>query len=150
MPAGAAYEYQIVKAATLGYTGYGYIYAGINAPLTDNRGKVFLVVDNSPAANLSNELTRLQSDLAGAGWTVVRRDVSRTDTPANVKNLITNVYQADPANVKAVFLFGHVTILRSGSLNVDGHQARPMPPIRITATWTPRGTIRAFCLRTWN
>ncbi|HYR45020.1 MAG TPA: fibronectin type III domain-containing protein, partial [Terriglobia bacterium] len=32
---GATYEYQIVKAATLGYTGYGYIYSGVNAALTD-------------------------------------------------------------------------------------------------------------------
>src|SRR2546430_2370837 len=44
--AGSAYEYQIVKAASLGYTGYGYIYAGVNASLSDNRGKVVLVVDN--------------------------------------------------------------------------------------------------------
>src|SRR5689334_14738370 len=33
---GATYEYSIVKAATLGYTGYGYIFSGINAPLTEN------------------------------------------------------------------------------------------------------------------
>src|ERR1041384_1851201 len=31
---GTAYEYQIVKS-TSQYTGYGYIYAGINAPLND-------------------------------------------------------------------------------------------------------------------
>ena len=30
--AGAAYEYAIVKAASLGYFGYGYIFAGIQAP----------------------------------------------------------------------------------------------------------------------
>src|SRR5436190_2015927 len=34
---GGAYEYKIIKHATLGYTGYGYIYAGINAPLIENR-----------------------------------------------------------------------------------------------------------------
>ena len=124
---GGTYEYQIVKSATAGYTGYGYIYSGIDAPLVDNRGKIVLVVDNSFTASLSNELVRLQSDLAGDGWTVLRRDVSRNDTPANVKAQITAAYQADPANVKAVFLFGHVPILHSGSLNVDGHQARPMP-----------------------
>src|ERR1051326_1515809 len=41
---GAAYEYQIIKQATLGYTGYGYIFAGINASLIENRGTVELVV----------------------------------------------------------------------------------------------------------
>ena len=30
---GTTYEYSIIKAATLGYTGYGYIFSGINAPL---------------------------------------------------------------------------------------------------------------------
>src|SRR3954463_13191179 len=81
---GSSYEYKIVKAATGGYSGYGYIYAGINAPLVDSRGKVILVVDNSFSGSLSNELATMQSDLAGDGWTVVRRDVSRNDTPANV------------------------------------------------------------------
>ena len=40
----AAYEYQIIKH-TAYYTGYGYIYAGINAPLADFRGTVMLVVE---------------------------------------------------------------------------------------------------------
>ena len=125
--AGGAYEYQIVKAASLGYAGYGYIYAGINAPLVEDRGKIILVVDNTYAANLSAELLALQMDLAGDGWTVIRRDVSRSDTPDKVKAIIVNDYQSDPARVRAVFLFGRVPVLRSGSLNVDGHQARPMP-----------------------
>ena len=85
--AGTAYEYQIVKAMS-GYTGYGYIYTGINVPLVDNRGKVILVVDSTVAGSLSSELTRLEKDLVGDGWIVVRRDVSRTDTAANVKNVI--------------------------------------------------------------
>jgi Big-like domain-containing protein len=124
---GAAYEYQIVKAATLGYTGFGYIYAGIQVPLDEKRGKVVLVVDSSVAGALSSELNRLRNDLVGDGWAVVRRDVGRSDSPANVRNIIISEYNADPGNVNAVFLFGHVPIYRSGSLNVDGHQARPMP-----------------------
>ena len=56
---GGTYEYQIVKAASLGYTGYGYIYAGIEAPLVDNLGKVILVVDSSQAGPLASELARL-------------------------------------------------------------------------------------------
>ncbi|MBI4664028.1 MAG: glycoside hydrolase family 9 protein [Verrucomicrobia bacterium] len=124
---GTAYEYQIVKLTSLGYTGYGYIVAGIQAPLVDSRGKVVLVVDNTYAANLVTELARLEQDLAADGWTVLRRDVARTASPATVKGLIKTEYNADPANVKAVFLFGRVPVVRSGNLNVDGHQARPMP-----------------------
>src|SRR5438105_9495286 len=84
---GAGYEYQIVKT-TSQYSGYGYIYAGINVPLTENRGKLLLVVDNTYTANLSNELALLQQDMVGDGWMVTRIDVSRDDSVVNVKNLI--------------------------------------------------------------
>lgn len=124
---GGAYEYQVVKAASRGYTGYGYIYAGIQAPFTENRGKVILVVDASVAGPLSTELARLKNDLVGDGWTVARRDVGRGDSPGNVRNVIINEYNSDPGRTKTVFLFGHVPILRSGGLNVDGHQSRQMP-----------------------
>src|SRR6185503_3639869 len=36
-------------------------------------------------------------------------------------NLIKADYSADPANVKSVFLFGHVPVPYSGQLNPDGH-----------------------------
>src|SRR2546429_5103076 len=85
--AGTAYEYAIVKNAS-GYNGYGYIESGINVPLVDNRGKVILVVDNTYASQLGTELNRLQQDLAGDGWTVLRHDVGRNDSVVSVKNLI--------------------------------------------------------------
>src|SRR2546426_672862 len=117
---GTAYEYQIVKAAS-GYNGYGYILTGINVPLVENRGKLILVVENTSASQLSAELNRLQQDLAGDGWTVIRHDVGRNDSVLNVKNLIKADYNADSTNVKAVFLFGHVPVPYSGLLNPDGH-----------------------------
>ena len=117
---GTAYEYQIVKAAS-GYTGYGYILTGINVPLVENRGKLVLIVDSTHASQLGAELNRLQQDLTGDGWTVIRHDVGRSDSVANVKNLIKADYNADPSNVKAVFLFGHVPVPYSGLLNPDGH-----------------------------
>src|SRR5712691_7949751 len=118
--AGTAYEYQIIKT-TSPYTGYGYIYAGINVPLTENRGKLLLVVDNTYAANLTNELAVLQQDIIGDGWTITRLDVSRNDSVINIKNLIKAQYNADPAHVKAVFLFGHVPVPYSGNIVPDGH-----------------------------
>ena len=124
---GSTYEYKIVKAATLGYTGYGYIFTGINAALTEARGTLLLIVATNSTAGLDFELARLQSDLIGDGWQVLRHDVSSNDSPASVRGLIATDYHADPANVNSVFLFGHVPILQSGNLNYDGHQARPMP-----------------------
>src|SRR5437899_5009041 len=110
---GNTYEYQIVKNAARGYTGYGYIYSGINAPLTENRGKLVLIVESNATAPLAFELGRLQSDLVGDGWQVIRHDVSSNQSPTSVKNLIVADYQADPANVQATLLFGHVPILYS-------------------------------------
>ena len=124
---GATYEYQIVKDATLGYKGYGYIFSGIEAPLVEDRGKLILIVENRYATALSNELARLNNDLTGDGWAVIRHDVSTNDTPASVRSLIIADYNTDPANVNTVFLFGHVPVLHSGNLNYDGHLARPMP-----------------------
>ncbi len=124
---GTSYEYQIVKFATLGYTSFGYIFTGIAVPMTESRGTAILVVATESTAALSTEVARLESDLAGDGWKVIRHDVSTSDTPAAVRTLITNDYYADPQNVNTVFLLGHVPILQSGNENYDGHLARPMP-----------------------
>src|SRR5204863_824669 len=124
---GTDYEYQIVKAATLGYTGYGYIYSGINVPPIEQRGTVVLVVATNSTTGLDAELARLQSDLVGDGWQVLREDVSSNDTPDSVHARILSDYSADPTNVNTVFLLGHVPILQSGYLNYDGHGFRPMP-----------------------
>jgi hypothetical protein len=124
---GATYEYQIVKAGMLGYTGYGYIYSGIQAPLVENRAKLILVIETNATASLSNELAQLQSDLVGDGWLVACHGISSNDTPDSVRSVITNEYYADPVEVNTVFLFGHVPILESGDLNYDTHETRPMP-----------------------
>jgi hypothetical protein len=117
---GIAYEYQVAKT-TARYSGYGYICAGIKVPLNDQRGRLLLVVENRYAAELATELARLEQDLTGDGWQVTRFDVSRTDTPVSVKTKIKARYELDPANVKAVFLFGHVPVAYSGDIVPDGH-----------------------------
>src|SRR4051812_37551879 len=87
--AGAAYEYQIEKQSTL-YSAWGYLCVGLNAPLIESRGKVVLVVDNSIAGPLAGEINRLQQDLVGDGWGVIRHDIARDDRPENVRRLIQN------------------------------------------------------------
>jgi hypothetical protein len=115
---GGAYEYRIVRTGS-GYTGYGFCYAGINAPLTESRGKVLLLVDSTYAFELSAELSRLQQDLVGDGWTVVRKDVSRTATVASVKALIKTETAA--GGFRSLFLFGRIPVPYSGNINPDGH-----------------------------
>ncbi len=114
------YEYEIHKSA-LGYAGYGYVLAGLEAPLVESRGAVILIVDRNFATDLAAELARLEQDLAGDGWAVLRHDVSRSDSPASVKALILADYTAAPALVRSVFLFGHVPVPYSGDLAPDGH-----------------------------
>jgi hypothetical protein len=170
---GSAFEYQIRKT-TSSYSGEGDIYAGIQAPLVENRGKVILLVDNSFTSSLSNELARLQQDLAGDGWTVLRHDVprmaiapantssnswvARSNEVANVKTLIAMDYNADPANVKSVFLFGHLAVPYSGDLAPDEHTdhvgAWPADSYYAnpTGTWTDysRWDLSAADTRNWN
>lgn len=121
---GGAYEYRIDKAASASgasFTGEGYIYAGIQALLTDSRGKIILLVDNSFSSSLSLELARLQQDLVGDGWTVIRHDVARSNSVPAIKALILADYQSDPGNVRALFLFGHIPVPYSGNAAPDGH-----------------------------
>jgi hypothetical protein len=117
---GDAWEYRLTKTAT-GYTGQGYCYAGIELAVQDYFGKVILVVDTTYAAGLATELWRLEEDLWGDGWQVIRIDVDRNDLVPDVKARIQNEWQADPVNVRSVFLFGHVPVPYSGNLNPDGH-----------------------------
>lgn len=117
---GVAYEYQIVKN-TPNYAGYGYICTGVNVPLTDERGRLLLVVDDTQLQPLAAELRRLRNDLVGDGWTVSLIPVGRNDSAAKVKGFIKSQYLAAPAEVKAVFLFGHVPVPYSGDIVPDGH-----------------------------
>ena len=113
---GVPYEYQITKTTSRGFPGYGYIRAGIDLPTTESRGRILLVVDNTQAAALSFELTRLQQDLLGDGWTVLRQDVSPGDSVTAVRNMIKS-----HANLRAVFLLGHIPVPYSGDIMPDGH-----------------------------
>lgn len=117
---GTVYEYAVARVAS-GWTGWGFCSSAIDLPAVHSRGKLILVVDDSFATPLAAKLARLEEDLVGDGWQVIRLDVSRTSTPTSVRNLIKAQWQADTTNTKAVFLFGHVPVPHSGELNPDGH-----------------------------
>src|SRR5262252_7933570 len=70
-----SFEYAVIKSTSAGYSGTGYMLAGINAPLVEDRGKVILIVDDTFSVSLATELARLQQDLVGDGWMVIRHDV---------------------------------------------------------------------------
>ncbi len=148
---GSVFEYRVVKTINGGGTDEAYVLAGNKAPLVDSRGRVVLVVDNTYASDLSFELDRLKDDLEGDGWTVVRLDVSRADTPSLVRNLIAQKYLEDPAVTSHVFLFGHVPVPYSGFAASDGHDdhngAWPADVFYgdIDGTWTDTQSSASRC-----
>jgi len=156
--AGPKYEYQIVKSTSSTYTGYGYLAASIEGSLEDQRGKVLLIVANTYASDLAVELAQLEQDLVGDGWSVLRHDVSPADRVEHVKSLIQTEYQADPANTRAVFLFGAVPVPYSGDLSPDGHPnhrgAWPADLFyaQLTGAWTDSSVTNtnAERVRNWN
>ncbi len=121
---GVHYEYRVTRTAqtgTLTYPGYGYINSGIQIPVVENRGKLILLVDVTHSVTLAPEIKRLQDDLEGDGWEVLTSYISPTLAVTAVKSQIVSTYNSDPANVKAVFLLGHIPVAYSGNLGPDGH-----------------------------
>ncbi len=121
---GEYYEYRLSKLGIEGTTpfrGDCWILSAIEAPLIESRGGLLLIVENSAAANLTSELERLTLDLVGDGWTVIRRNVSSSASPQQIKALITNEYYSASVPLKALFLFGSVPVPYSGQIAPDGH-----------------------------
>ncbi|MBL8003272.1 MAG: fibronectin type III domain-containing protein [Flavobacteriales bacterium] len=119
---GTYYEYRIVRSAS-GGTGNGYIAAGIEVQPTEYRGKLILLVDNTLTASLAAEIQTLQNDLKADGWSVIRQDVSRTASVSSIRGIVAGLYNADPANVKALYLLGHIPVPYSGNIAPDGHSS---------------------------
>ncbi len=116
---GTDYEYKIYEIGS--DTAVTYVYAGIEVPVTEARGKMIFLVDSTMIDSLHDELWHLQMSLIGDGWTVIRKNIGRNMPVPLVKRIIQKIYYADPANVKSVFVFGHVPVPYSGDINPDGH-----------------------------
>lgn len=129
---GVAYEYKITRnyaGSDPRFDGVGYVRSGIAVPLVDDRGTVLLVVEHGVAPQLTTDLAQLSDDLQGDGWRVVRIDDFASDAkPADLQARIRQEYGRAGANVRAVFLLGHLPIAFSGNAtNPDGHVIRPLP-----------------------
>lgn len=119
---GVNYEYGIVRTApTLSYNAYGYINVGIEVPEIDNRGKLILLVEDTYSTSLNSEIKRLEEDLEGDGWTVLKSYINPTSSVTAVKSQIVNTYNLDPLNTKALFLLGKIPVPYSGSFGPDAH-----------------------------
>ncbi|MCB9165276.1 MAG: T9SS type A sorting domain-containing protein [Flavobacteriales bacterium] len=154
---GTNYEYKVVRISA-GVTGIGYINTGVQVPVVDYRGKIILLVDNTLTSSLATELTQLTNDLRADGWGVIRSDVSRTASVTSIKSIVQGHYNSDPANVKALYIIGHVPVPYSGNITPDGHEdtrgARPTDAYYadVNGTWTDNtvNTTITSQQRTWN
>ncbi|MCA8952809.1 MAG: fibronectin type III domain-containing protein [Planctomycetes bacterium] len=116
---GERYEYRFLR---LGSTvARGLVTAGVEAAAIEDRGVLVLIVDATQATALAAGIDRLVEDMNGDGWRVLRHDVQPTDPVTSVKATILADYNADPTNVRAVFLLGHVPVPYSGNIAPDGH-----------------------------
>jgi hypothetical protein len=119
---GIEYEYWMQRSINLASgVARGYISAGIKVPETHERGKLLLLVDSTMVTALAPEITELKEDLAADGWTVQQISAPRTGTATSTKALIKSAYDADPVNVKMLYLLGHVPVPYSGQIAPDGH-----------------------------
>lgn len=112
------YEYRVSNASL---TVSGYVYASVALPAAHRRGKIVVLVDSAYRDALATELRRFELDLIREGWQPVRRDIGRGQSVSAVKQVVRSVVQADPLEVKGVFLLGRIPVPYSGLLNPDGH-----------------------------
>ncbi|MBC8106470.1 MAG: fibronectin type III domain-containing protein [Anaerolineae bacterium] len=130
VPQGQAFEYQVERITHNFYgpldgTAFGYVYAGNRVALTESRGRVLLVVDQTRASAISAELTRYRRDLLSDGWTVqqitVARDNGDPRLAVTVRAQIQAAALAQTAPLKSIVLIGHVPVPYSGTTAWDGH-----------------------------
>lgn len=139
--AGKRYEYLVSQrynfSGSTWITRKASLTSGSEVALTENRGRVLVLVDNTLASTLAAELETLADDLTLDGWVVVRKDVARmsvspddlsagagtarTAELAAVRSEVATFYNADTANSRAVIIVGRVPVPYSGKIMPDGH-----------------------------
>ena len=89
-------------------------------PAIEYRGTVVLLVDSNYVIDLKTEIDRLEMDLIGDGWRIIRHDISRGTSVSDIRDLIIADKTATP-ELSTVFLLGHIPVPYSGNINPDAH-----------------------------
>jgi hypothetical protein len=107
--------------------------AGVRLPPVEDRGTVALLVDETLAGALHPELGRLEQELIGDGWKVLRRNVPRhddrewsrnTNAIARIRAQVKTDWEASGKTLRCLFIIGHVAIPYSGMYAEDLHTGR--------------------------
>ncbi len=149
---GQPHEYSLVREAIPTSVNDRYLLCGIDLPPTEFRGTALVLVDQTLAPKLRDELDQYAEDLTGDGWHVRIREAPRHNDAqwSNNTNAITHIRElvdTEAVNcqgrLRLITLIGHVAIPHSGNCNPDGHHSRPFPVdsyygdlVRSTNDWT--------------
>lgn len=118
---GRIFSYKVLREGPR-MQGVGYLSSGISLPARERMGHILLVVDDRSSQAIAAQLERLEHDLEGDGWSVHRREVSRTWDPPLVKQRIREVHDALDGGLQAILLLGNVPVPYSGDHAPDGHE----------------------------
>ena len=116
---GECYEYRL-RQYRENHSAWGFVSGAILRPPQVFSGTVLLVLDDFHLPALADEINRLEDDLHGEGWNVLRINVQRNQTPQFVKQKILEVYDQHP-DLTTLFLLGRVPVPYSGEIVPDGH-----------------------------
>lgn len=135
---GIPYEYAVWKDSEFEYVingetkifeydGYGYIYAGKDLPLIEDRGHILLLVDNTLKESISDGLEKYKLSLVGDGWTVSEYEVPRAEkfnpkAVKTVKDIIKFEYERMETKLRSVVIIGRIPVPYSGEEAIDGHR----------------------------
>ncbi|MGB1104237.1 MAG: T9SS type A sorting domain-containing protein [Crocinitomicaceae bacterium] len=115
---GGSYEYMIQLRTGGSVFAWSYINAGLGVELDPNKGDILLLIDETHADALSDELDTLEMDLYNDGWMVTRHLVDPAITPADLKDEIKTYYNELP-NLQSLYLLGNIPVPYSGDLYPD-------------------------------
>ncbi len=122
---GLAYDYYVERVLrAVPWQTIGFLRAGIEMPLVEDRGQIALLIEERILAALPAEIGRLEEDLRGDGWSTVRVSVQLATSPPEVKEKLRALYLSAGDRLRQVLILGHVSVPYSGNLAPDGH-SRP-------------------------
>lgn len=107
---------------------FNVISIGKEVEIPYSQGGIVFLVDETYSYALEDDIFAIQNEMEKEGWGVVKLDVARTDTPADIKTLIKQVKEDMDQEIKAIYIIGHVPVPYRGhfsrfgtALPPDGH-----------------------------
>ena len=130
---GIAYEYRVTRSGRE-IIDLGYWIAGTDIPPVIARGRAYVIVDDTLAADLAPRLDRLEADLTGDGWQVFRHRAPRDargnalpdlEAAVGIRQWLQARHAEAPSVPHAILLVGHLPLVFSGRASPDGHAVEP-------------------------